>query len=140
MTFEDYYMRIAEVVKLKSGCTRRQVGAVFVVDNRIASVGYNQAPSGINHCSKAGCTLQNGHCIRSIHAELNGILNATKVGQSLEDSVVYVTTYPCFRCMMALRNAGIKKIFFRELYSTPLTREEQQIAREVLNHFVVEKI
>ena len=113
---EDYFMKIAEVVKLRSGCTRKQVGAVFVVDNRIVATGYNQAPSKVKHCSEVGCTVYDNHCIRSIHAELNGIFNATKAGQSLQNSTLYVTTFPCLRCLMALRNAGVTSFVFKDKY------------------------
>jgi len=133
-----YFMKIAELVKTRSGCTRRQVGAVFVIDKRIVATGYNQAPSGVKHCSEVGCTIHNGHCVRSIHAELNGILNATKAGQSLEGADVFVTTFPCLRCAMALRNAGIKKIGYIEPYT--YEENERALGAEVLNYFTLEQL
>lgn len=137
MDIKDYFMRIAEIVKLRSGCTRRQVGAVFVKDNRISSTGYNQAPSGVAHCSESGCTLVDGHCIRSIHAELNGILNATKAGQSLQGSTVYVTSFPCLRCLMALRNAGVVGIVYKSSYT--YSNQEKPLRDELLKYFLVEQ-
>ena len=138
MNENDYFMKIAEIVKMRSGCTRRQVGAVFVLDKRIASTGYNQSPSGVKHCDVNGCTIVNGHCIRAIHAELNGILNATRAGQSLKGSDVYVTSMPCLRCLMALRNAGIGKVFYREDYKC--SDEEANLYIELMNHFQFQKI
>lgn len=135
--WNSYFMEIAEVVKSRSGCTRRQVGAVFVRDKRVLCMGYNQAPSGVAHCDEGGCTMYDGHCIRAIHAELNGILNATKAGQSLENSDVYITSFPCLRCAMALRNAGIKKIWYKEPYK--YRKHELELGNEVLGHFWLEQ-
>lgn len=135
MELNDYFMKIAEIVKLRSGCTRRQVGAVFVVDKRIVATGYNQSPSGVKHCSEVGCFIHDGHCIRSVHAELNGILNACKAGQSLERSTVYVTSFPCLRCLMALRNAGVSTIKYREDYT--VSDHERQLWAELIKHFDV---
>ncbi len=108
----ECFMRIAEIVKLRSGCKRRQVGAVFTINNRIVSTGFNQAPSGIQHCNEVGCTIKDKHCIRCNHAEVNGILNATLNGQTLKDASLYITTFPCTRCLMELRNAGVTRIIF----------------------------
>jgi len=112
----DYFMKIAEIVKLRSDCQRGKVGAVFVLDKRIVATGYNQSPSKMKHCSEVGCFIQHGHCIRSIHGEVNGILNATIAGQTLVNSTLYVTTFPCLRCLMALRNAQVSKIVYKEPY------------------------
>lgn len=133
MEIESYFMKIAEIVKLRSGCTRRQVGAVYVNDNRIAATGYNQSPSAIKHCSEVGCTIQDDHCIRAIHAELNGILNATKAGQTLHGSTVYITSYPCLRCLMALRNAGVSRIVFKDEYTYSVL--EEPLRQELIGLF-----
>lgn len=138
MDIKDYFIKIAEIVKLRSGCTRRQVGAVFVVDGRVAATGYNQAPSGVAHCSAVGCTLVDGHCVRAIHAELNGILNATKAGQSLEGSTVYVTSFPCFRCLSSMRNAGVVEIIYKDPYE--YNDQEKQLLGELIKFFRIEEI
>lgn len=130
-------MKIAEVVQLRSGCTRRQVGAVFVIDSRIVSTGYNQAPSKVKHCSEVGCTMYDGHCIRSIHAEMNGIFNATKAGQSLQNSTAYITSFPCLRCLMALRNAGVTKFWYKDTYT--YAEHEMGLLMEVLPGFRAER-
>jgi dCMP deaminase len=140
MELPDYFMKVAEIVKLRSGCMRRQVGAVFVVDGRIVSTGYNQAPSGVDHCDKVGCTIIDEHCVRAIHAELNGILNATKAGQPLQNADAYVTTHPCLRCAMALRNAGVKKIWYKEPYNAILTEAEYLLCQDVMKHMQVQKV
>ncbi len=122
-------MKIANIVKLRSDCKRRQVGTVYVLDSRIVSTGYNQAPSKVAHCSEVGCFMKNGHCIRAIHSEINGILNATRAGQTLQNATVYVTTFPCLKCLMSLRNAGIDKIIYADEY--PYEKDEQKLLDEL---------
>jgi dCMP deaminase len=138
MTEQEYFMQIADATKLRSGFTRRQVGAVYVLDKRVVSTGYNQAPSGVKHCDIDGCTIINDHCIRAIHAELNGILNATRAGQTLRGSDVYVTSKPCIRCLMSMRNAGIVRIFYREPYEC--SEEERGIYTELSRYFFFEQV
>lgn len=135
ISLTDYFMRMADIAKLRSGCKRKQVGVVFVIENRVVSTGYNQAPSGVEHCADVGCTVVNGHCIRSVHAELNGILNATRAGQTLRDATAYVTTMPCLRCLMAMRNAGIDTIWYEQKYAIPSS--EIKLYEEVQSKFAI---
>lgn len=137
-SWSSYFLKIAEIVKSRSDCPRRQVGAVFVKDRRIVATGFNQAPSGVKHCSEAGCILIHGHCARSIHAELNGILNATKAGQTLEGSTAYVTSFPCFRCMSSMRNAGVIGIVYKDPYE--YNDQEKQLLGELIKFFCIEEI
>ena len=51
-SWDEYFMEIAEIVKTRSTCMRRQIGAVIVKDNRIITTGYNGAPSGCRHCTE----------------------------------------------------------------------------------------
>ena len=59
-SWDEYFMEIAEIVKTRSTCLRRQVGAVIVKDNRIITTGYNGAPSGLRHCTDIGCEYGGG--------------------------------------------------------------------------------
>ena len=63
-SWDEYFMEIAEIVKTRSTCLRRQVGAVIVKDNRIITTGYNGAPSGLRHCTDIGMSFA-AHCMRS---------------------------------------------------------------------------
>ena len=54
-SWDEYFMRIARVISMRSTCLRRQVGAVIVRDQRILSSGYNGAPNKITHCLEIGC-------------------------------------------------------------------------------------
>lgn len=75
-----YFMNIAAEVATRSTCTRKHVGAVIVRDRRILSTGYNGSLRGLPHCDEAGCLMEEGHCIATVHAEANAILQAAMNG------------------------------------------------------------
>lgn len=47
-SWDEYFMEIAEVVKKRSTCIRRQVGAVIVRDKQILTTGYNGSREILN--------------------------------------------------------------------------------------------
>jgi len=109
---EDYYMRIALLARERGTCPRAQVGAVAVKDKRIIATGFNGSPIGTPHCDDVGCYIQDGHCVRSIHAEQNIITQCAMTGTTLKGATIYVTHEPCFLCVSLLINCGVKKIVF----------------------------
>lgn len=113
------WMLVARAVAERATCLRRKVGAVVVLDGQIVATGYNGAPRGEAHCLDAGCELEHGHCVRSVHAELNALLQAGRVGRSLNDATLYTTASPCRRCMQGLVNAGVKRVVYAERYQDP---------------------
>lgn len=115
-SFDEYFMSIAKVVATRSTCPRKQVGAVLVRDRRILATGYNGSIYGGDHCSDKGCIIDNGHCVRTVHAELNAILQAAKNGVDTSYSIMYVTASPCLACYKSLVNAGVKRIVILEQY------------------------
>lgn len=115
-SWDEYFMNIAEVVASRSTCDRKRVGAVLVRDRTILSTGYNGSIHGMPHCDEVGHWLENDHCIATIHAEQNAILQAARNGISTNHSIVYVTASPCWSCFKSLTNAGIQRIVFREFY------------------------
>ena len=54
------------------------------------------------------------------HAEQNAIIQAATLGQSIEDSTIYVTNQPCSICAKMIINAGIKRIVVSEGYPDEL--------------------
>jgi dCMP deaminase len=120
---DEYFMKIAEVVSLRSTCIKRKVGAVLVKDSHIISTGYNGVPPGFKHCTTQSCVRQNlnsgekPELCRGIHAEVNCIIQAAIHGTSIQgDSILYCTTFPCMSCLKVLINAGIKKLVYKEGY------------------------
>lgn len=122
--WDEYFMEIAEVVRKRSTCLRRKVGAVIVKDKRILATGYNGAPSGITHCAVTGCLRdklnvpsgERHELCRGIHAEQNAIVQAAYLGVSISGSTLYCTNQPCILCAKILINANIERIVIKEGY------------------------
>ena len=115
-TWEEYFMNIAKQVASRSTCDRKHVGAVIAKDKTILSTGYNGSIRGMPHCDEVGHLMEAGHCVATIHAETNAILQAAKNGVMIEGSEVYITASPCWSCFKMLANAGIRKICYGEFY------------------------
>ncbi|WP_405725474.1 deoxycytidylate deaminase [Anaerotignum sp.] len=145
VSWDEYFMQIADIVKTRSTCLRRQVGAVIVKENRIITTGYNGAPSGLKHCTEiGGCERarlnipsgQRHELCRALHAEQNAIIQAAKIGVSTEGATIYITLQPCVICAKMLVNAGIKRIVFKGEYPDELSRsilEEADIEMVVMD-------
>ena len=117
MSWEKYFMEITELVASRSTCDRAWVGCVIVnSSNRIVSTGYNGSVSGNPHCDDVGHTMRDGHCIATIHAEMNALLYCAKEGIPVKNCSAYVTHFPCLNCTKALIQAGINKIYFKNDY------------------------
>lgn len=132
LSWDEYFMQMAELTAKRSTCLRRQVGAVIVKDRHIIATGYNGAPRGLKHCDeKGGCLRQQlgvpsgqrHELCRALHAEQNAIIQAATLGQSIEDGTIYVTHQPCVICAKMIINAGIKRIVVREAYPDEMATE-----------------
>ena len=132
VSLDEYFMEIAEIVKTRSTCIRRQIGAVIVKDNRIITTGYNGAPSGCRHCTEIGSCYRQEHNIpsgerhelcRALHAEQNAIIQAARIGNTTDGATIYVTNQPCVICAKMCINAGIKRIVYKDSYPDPLAVE-----------------
>lgn len=127
--WDEYFMNIVDLVKDRSTCIRRQVGALIVNDKRILSSGYNGAPAGCRHCEETGCLREQLHVpsgerhelCRASHAEQNAIVQAAKHGVSIEGSTIYVTAQPCVICSKLIINSGIKKVMYCGNYPDELS-------------------
>ena len=109
-------MNIASEVATRATCNRKHVGALIVRDRTILSTGYNGSVHGLPHCDDAGHMMEDGHCVRTIHAENNAIIQAAKNGTSIANADIYVTASPCWSCFKMIANSGIKRIVFGEFY------------------------
>jgi dCMP deaminase len=115
-TWDEYFMRIATEVATRSTCDRKHVGAVLVRDKSILATGYNGSIRGLPHCDEEGHMMQDGHCVRTIHAEANAIVQAARNGVRIDQGTIYVTASPCWNCFKMIANAGIMKIVYGEFY------------------------
>lgn len=110
--WDQYFLSQSLVLSMRSTCPRLTVGAVIVRDNRIIAGGYNGSVSGEAHCIDEGCYLEDGHCVRTIHAEMNALLQCAKFGAPTAGAEIYVTHRPCLPCTKSLIQAGIKRITY----------------------------
>ena len=116
VSWEMYFMNIAKEVGTRSTCNRKHVGAVIVRGKTILATGYNGSIRGLAHCDEAGHEMDNTHCVRTIHAEANAIVQSARHGVRIEDSEIYITASPCYDCFKMIANVGIRKIYFGEFY------------------------
>jgi dCMP deaminase len=123
-----YFMNIAQQVASRSTCDRKHVGAVIVRDRTILSTGYNGSIRGMPHCDDVGHDLENGHCVGTVHAEANALIQAAKNGVQVDGAEIYTTASPCWSCFKLLANVGIRRIYYGEFY-----RDEKspRVAREI---------
>jgi dCMP deaminase len=130
-SWDEYFMEITRVVATRSTCMRRQVGCVIVKDKRLLTSGYNGAPSGLSHCSQAGCirermAIPSGErqeLCRGLHGEQNAIVQAALHGVSVAGGTLYCTHQPCITCTKMIVNAGIVRVVFENNYPDALARE-----------------
>lgn len=136
-------MQIAHLVKTRATCPRRSVGAVVVRDKRILCTGYNGSPMGLPHCPEGGpenewplgC-MRAGHCIRSLHAEQNCLLQAAKIGVSCDGAEIYVTCQPCNMCAKMIINAGIRRVVYEGDYPDDYSLELFRAAQTTVDRYV----
>lgn len=112
LSWDHYFMAQSHLLANRSTCTRLAVGATIVRDKRIIAGGYNGSIAGGVHCIDEGCYVVDGHCIRTIHAEMNALLQCAKFGVPTQNAEIYVTHFPCLQCCKAIIQAGIKKVFY----------------------------
>ena len=126
--WHNYFMDIAKLVATRSTCERKHVGSVIVHDRRILSTGYNGSISGQPHCDDVGHMMENNHCVRTIHAEMNAIAQAARNGVSIDSSDMYVTALPCWQCFKVIANTGIINVYYSEEYK-PDSRTKEALEK-----------
>lgn len=116
ITWDQFFMAQCHLLAVRSTCTRLAVGATIVRDNRIIAGGYNGSISGGDHCIDHGCYVVDNHCVRTIHAEMNALLQCSKYGIPVADSTLYVTHFPCLQCSKAIIQSGIRNLYYATDY------------------------
>jgi dCMP deaminase len=120
--WHTYFMNIARQAATRATCDRKHVGAVIVRDRTILSTGYNGSIRGMPHCDDIGHMIENDHCVATVHAEANAIIQAAKNGVRIDGAEIYTTASPCWNCFKLIANAGIGAIYYGEFY-----RDERSI-------------
>lgn len=118
-SWDEYFIEIMHTVSTRATCDRGRSGCVIVKDKRLLTAGYVGAPVGCKDCDEVGheidtVTGENGiiskHCIRTTHAEQNAIVQAAKIGISIDGATLYCKMTPCYVCAKMIINAGIKRV------------------------------
>ena len=132
--WDKRFMEVAKLVSSWASCyqTDRKIGAVIVKEKRILTTGYNGAPAGVKTC------VERGECLRkklgipsgtrhemcyAIHAEQNAIIQAAKLGVSIEGATLYCTHQPCIICAKMIVNSGIERIVYEKGYPDDFSLE-----------------
>lgn len=125
-TWDEYFLSLLEPLGKRGTCDRGRSGAVIVSPgNTILATGYVGAPPGQPHCDEVGhmmkiITDQDGnssqHCVRTLHAEENAILQSAKDGIKLEQATIYCKMVPCYNCAMRIVRVGIKRVVAQKRY------------------------
>ncbi len=132
--WDKRFIDLADTIGSWSSCYKenRHVGAVMVKNKRVLTTGYNGAPSGIKSCVERGECLRQKLGIASgtraeicyaIHAEQNAIIQAAKLGISLEGATLYCTHFPCTICAKMIINSGVKRIVYRNSYPDDFSKQ-----------------
>ena len=132
ISWDEYFMRFAELAATRTTCLRRSVGAVIVKNKHILATGYNGAPKKVPHCKDLGGCLreklnvssgERHELCRALHVEQNAIIQCAMSGQNIEGATIYITHQPCIICSKMIINAGIKRIVVREGYPDNLAKQ-----------------
>lgn len=132
-SWDEYFMDLSFEISKRSTCPRAQVGALIVLDKRILTTGYNGSPSGFPHCTEVGCLMQGEHCVRTLHAEQNALIQAALHGVSVRGGTLYVTHQPCLTCAKMIINAGLTRVVYGGEYP-------DELAAQFLNEAGVELV
>ena len=140
------FMELAGVISGWASCYKadRKIGAVIVKNKRIVTTGYNGAPAGIQTCVERGECLREKLGIASgtraemcyaTHAEQNAIIQAAKLGVSIDGATLYCTHQPCVICAKMIVNAGIRRVVYRHGYPDTFSLEILNEAGVLLERF-----
>ncbi len=113
--WDEFWLTQALFYSTRGTCDRHRTAAVIVdKNNLLISAGYNGSPPGAPHCDDVGHLIIDGHCLRTLHAEENALLNAKR---GLEGATAYMLYSPCLKCAKALISSGVKRIVYAREYS-----------------------
>lgn len=112
LSWDEYFINLSFLVSKRSSCERLNVGCVLVKDSRVIAAGYNGFLPKVPHKS----VVRNNHEQMTNHAEMNAICDCAKRGVNCDDSIAYITHFPCIICFKILVSAGIKKIKYHDDY------------------------
>jgi dCMP deaminase len=108
--WDEYFLKLAMLASERATCPRMHCGCVLVKNKNVITTGYNGSIPGDDHCDQVGCLIVDNHCVRTVHAEMNALIQAARRGHSVDGATAYVTNMPCTTCSKAVITAGIKRV------------------------------
>ena len=122
-SWDEYFLKLAMLASERATCPRMHVGCVLVKDKFVLATGYNGSLPGQPHCDDEGCLVVDNHCVRTNHAEINALVQATTHGVNIKGASAYITNMSCTNCAKALIAAGIKRVIvFSDYHDTLATK------------------
>jgi len=140
VSWDEYFMAIGREVATRSTCDRKHVGAVIVREKIILTTGYNGSIRGLAHCDDEGHLMEEGHCVRTVHAEANAIAQAARNGVRLDAGEIFVTASPCFGCFKLIANSGLRRIVFGEFYRDERIFKLSEQLKIELSHLPIDSL
>ena len=116
-SWDDIFMSMAYLVSMKSKDEKTHIGAVIVgKHHEVRSVGYNSFVRGLVD-NIGGRQDRPEKYYWMEHAERNAIYNATLMGVSLKDCVMYTNGIPCMDCARAVVQSGITEVVVDKVWN-----------------------
>ena len=131
--WDEYFLKLAMLASERATCPRMHCGCVLVKNKEVIATGYNGSIPGDDHCEDVGCMVVDNHCVRTVHAEMNALVQAAKKGHAIEGATAYVTNMPCTSCAKALIAAGIRRVVVFSDYHDTLATQFFAKARVVID-------
>lgn len=148
-SWDEYFLKVSRVVGERATCDRGKSGCVIAKNKHILTTGYVGAPSGMPHCDDVGHKMKevkhedgsnSQHCVRTSHAEENAIVQAAKLGISINGATIYCKMTPCYHCAKMIINAGIERVVCdKDYHASKDTKEIFQkagVALEIMENEV----
>ena len=121
--WDEYFLKLAMLASERATCPRMHCGCVLVKNKNVISTGYNGSIPGDEHCEDIGGLMVDNHCVRTVHAEMNALVQAAKKGHAVDGCTAYVTNMPCTNCAKAMITAGIERVvIFSDYHDTLATQ------------------
>ena len=122
-SWDEYFLKLAMLASERATCPRMHCGCILVKDRFVLATGYNGSLPGQPHCEDEGCLIVDNHCVRTNHAEINAIVQATRHGVNIVGATAYITNMSCTTCAKALIASGIKRVVvFSDFHDTLATK------------------